>query len=111
MGRFVAKRIRRAGAAITAAAALVLAGCGGGNGDSTEGASEIGDTLVVDTSFIIETGDPGRTYDQTGYMVVKAVYDSLLTFEPGDETTPVPNLATYEQNEDATEFTFTLDGE
>ncbi len=107
----MAKRIRRAGAAVIASAALVLAGCSGGNGDNADGAGDIGDTLVIDTSFIIETGDPGRTYDQTGYMVVKAVYDSLLTFEPGDETTPVPNLATYEQNEDATEFTFTLDGE
>ena len=97
--------------ALTVSAALVLAGCGGGgNGDADSG-GEVGDTLVIDTSFIIETGDPGRTYDQTGYMVVKAVYDTLLTFEPGDETTPVPNLASYEQNEDATEFTFTLDGE
>lgn len=101
---------RRTLTAVALSAALLVAGCtaddANGNGDA-----EVGDTLVIDTSFIIETGDPGRTYDQTGYMVVKAVYDTLLTFEPGDETTPVPNLATYEQNDDATEFTFTLDGE
>lgn len=107
----MASRTRPALTAITLATALAVAGCTAADDSDADGGGGGSDTLVIDTSFIIETGDPGRTYDQTGYMVVKAVYETLLTFEPGDETTPVPGLASYEQNEDATEFTFTLDGE
>src|SRR5690625_900018 len=104
-------------AACSAAAALVLAACSGGNtanppsdGDESS-ASAGGETLVIDTAFSLETGDPGRTYVPTGNMVLHAVYDTLLTFEGSDEEFPVPSLATMEQNDDATEFTFTLTGE
>lgn len=99
----------RAAAALIAATALALAGCSGGNsadnGGNGEGAPS---TLVIDTAFSLETGDPGRNYVPTGNLVLHAVYDTLLTFT-GDDTTPQPSLATMEQNEDATEFTFTLD--
>ncbi|MFF2631453.1 ABC transporter substrate-binding protein [Microbacterium sp. NPDC058021] len=100
----------RAAAALVAVAALALAGCSGGN--SASNASDGGDagTLVVDTAFSLETGDPGRNYVPTGNMVLHAVYETLLTLE-GDDTTPQPALATMEQNEDATEFTFTLDAD
>lgn len=99
----------RAAAALVAVAALALAGCSGGNsaGGGSDGDAASG-TLVVDTAFSLETGDPGRNYVPTGNMVLHAVYDTLLTFT-GDDTTPQPSLATMEQNEDATEFTFTLD--
>lgn len=105
----MARPFASAAAALVAAAALTLAGCSGGNsadngsdGDGTSG------TLVVDTAFSLETGDPGRNYVPTGNLVLHAMYDTLLTFT-GDDTTPQPSLATMEQNDDATEFTFTLD--
>ena len=31
-------------------------------------------SLVIDTAFSIETGDPGHTYDPTGNMIAKALY-------------------------------------
>lgn len=99
----------RAAAALIAVGALALAGCSGGN--SASNSSDGGDaseTLVIDTAFSLETGDPGRNYVPTGNLVLHAVYDTLLTFT-GEDTTPQPALATMEQNEDATEFTFTLD--
>ncbi|MCR2815558.1 ABC transporter substrate-binding protein [Microbacterium sp. zg.Y843] len=100
----------RAAAALVAVSALALAGCSGGNSANTDadGGDSASGTLVVDTAFSLETGDPGRNYVPTGNMVLHAVYDTLLTLE-GDDTTPQPALATMEQNDDATEFTFTLD--
>ena len=92
--------------AFGAVAVLGLSGCAGGSG-TEEGASP--ETLVIDTAFTLETGDPGRNYVPTGYMVSKAVYETLLDFEGSDESSPVPGLASYEQNEDATVFTFILE--
>ncbi|EMQ96757.1 ABC transporter substrate-binding protein [Paeniglutamicibacter gangotriensis] len=87
------------------AATAMLAGCSGGSDSSAKAPS----SLVIDTAFTLETGDPGRNYVPTGYMVSKAVYETLLDFEGADESTPIPGLATFEQNEDATVFTFTLE--
>ncbi|MFE6996410.1 ABC transporter substrate-binding protein [Microbacterium sp. NPDC057659] len=103
----MARSLRHVAAAIVAVAALALAGCSGGNSAKNDDAGSVGGTLVVDTAFSLETGDPGRNYVPTGNMVLHAVYDTLLTFH-GDSTTPEPDLATMEQNADATEFTFTL---
>ena len=88
--------------------ALTLTGCAAGapSGDAAAPTS-----VVIDTAFTLETGDPGRNYVPTGYMVSKAVYETLLDFKGSDESTPVPGLATYTQNDDATEFTFTLDAD
>lgn len=109
---------RRALAASLITGALVLTSCSGGNSAgapaasdaATGGAAAPTGTLVVDTAFSIDTMDPARAYDPTGYLIQHAVYDTLLTFSPG-ATEPEPSLATYEQNDDATEFTFTLTGE
>lgn len=94
-------------------AALVLAACSGGNSaqpvEGASGQASGGGSLVVDTAFSIETGDPGNTYDPTGNMVAKAVYETLVDFEGSDVTTPVPGLASWEQDDEATEFTFTLE--
>lgn len=105
----MARSSRRAAAALVVVAALALAGCSGGNSASNNSSgSSAGGTLVVDTAFSLETGDPGRNYVPTGNMVLHAVYDTLLTFEGTDSSTPKPSLATMKQNADATEFTFTI---
>ena len=96
--------------ALGATALLALAGCSGGN-SATGGGQSGSDSLVIDTAFSIETTDPGHTYDPTGNMIAKALYETLVDFEGSDVSTPVPGLASWEQNDEATEFTFTLDGD
>lgn len=94
--------------AFATAAALALAGCSGGNSaDTSDGAAS--GTLVIDTAFSIETADPGHTYDPTGNMLAKALYETLVDFQGSDVSTPVPGLATWNANDAATEFTFTLE--
>lgn len=65
--------------------------------------------MVVDKSFDLKTADPGRQFEVTGTIVGVALYDTLLTFEDADVSTPVPHLAeSFEVNDNATEFTFQL---
>ncbi|WP_150461361.1 ABC transporter substrate-binding protein [Nesterenkonia ebinurensis] len=105
--------LARRAVALCLAGTLALTACSGGNtaqSDSdSNGAQASGETLVIDTAFSLETGDPGRNYVPTGSTVLHPIYETLLTFEGDDESEPVPGLATMEVNEDATEFTFTLD--
>ena len=92
--------------ALVAAVALVATGCASTSSDDTSAQPE---TLVIDKSFDLVTADPARMFETTGNIVLHAVYDSLLTFEDGDSTTPQPSLAeSYEVNDDATVYTFTL---
>ena len=64
---------------------------------------------MIGKSFDLATVDPGREFEMTGNIIVQAMYDTLLTFENNDVTEPKPGLATsWEVNDDATEFTFTL---
>ena len=48
-------------------------------------------------------------FETTGGIIIPAMYDTLLTFQNNDVSAPMPGLAeSWEANEDATEFTFTL---
>lgn len=102
------------------AAALGVAGCGGGNGSTAAGPSGSATTsgggggggsagtLVVDQSFVDKGIDPQRQFTPTNNMLVHAMYDTLITFEPG-KTDPKPSLAeSWEGSPDATTFTFKL---
>ena len=65
-------------------------------------------TLVVDTSFIVSSIDPARDLDPTGYIVDRALYDTLLT-EYGANTKVEPELASsYSASPNATTYTFHL---
>ena len=92
--------------------ATLLVGIGGAgsalaNGPLPEEAEP--NTLVIDKSFDLVTMDPNRMFETTGGIIIPAMYDTLLTFENNDTTEPKPSLAeSFEANEDATEFTFTL---
>ncbi|WP_439679204.1 ABC transporter substrate-binding protein [Embleya sp. MST-111070] len=108
------RAVRRAAApvAVTVAAAMMLAACGGAKKNTDDKGGGGGGTLVVDTSFSLKTADPGRTFEPTGIMVTRPVYDTLLTFANGDVTKPVPLLASsYEASPDAKTFTFPLRSE
>jgi peptide/nickel transport system substrate-binding protein len=100
-------------------AAFGTAGCGGsgstnppastgGGGTQTAAAGAPSGTLVIDQSFVDKGIDPGREFTPTNNMLVKAMYDTLVTFEPG-KTEPVPSLAaSWKGTKDAKRFTFTL---
>ena len=107
--------------AAVAAASLLLAACGGGStGGNDEGGTTTpaattdnnqgGDAsqIVIDTTFDIKTIDPAREYEPTGQILVKALYDTLLTFADDDTTKVIPDLADFEVNEDSTEVIVTL---
>lgn len=100
---------RRSLVAVGAVALLAVTGCSGGNSGGNNSSSA--DSLVIDTAFTIETADPGHNYDPTGNMLAKALYETLVDFEGSDVSTPVPGLASWEQNDEATEFTFMLEGD
>jgi peptide/nickel transport system substrate-binding protein len=92
--------------------ATLLIGIGGAgtalaNGPLPEEAEV--NTLVIGKSFDLVTMDPNRMFETTGGIIIPAMYDTLLTFQNNDVTEPMPGLAeSWEANEDATEFTFTL---
>ena len=90
-----------------AAVTMVISGCAspGGTSSASGGA---GSQIVIDTTFDIKTIDPGREYEPTGQIVVKALYDTLVTFADNDATAVIPDLASYTANDALTEFTFTL---
>ncbi len=66
-------------------------------------------TLVVGSSFIIKSLDPGRTIETTSNMINHSVYDSLVTFDGEDLTTPKPSLATdWKVSDGGRTYTFRL---
>ncbi|SJN20195.1 Dipeptide-binding ABC transporter, periplasmic substrate-binding component (TC 3.A.1.5.2) [Microbacterium esteraromaticum] len=102
---------RKSAIALGAVALLAITGCSGGNSANSNGDGNAsgGGSLVIDTAFSIETADPGHSYDPTGNMLAKAMYETLVDFKGSDVSTPIPGLASWEANDGATEFTFTLE--
>jgi peptide/nickel transport system substrate-binding protein len=112
------KRLGKSVGAIALIGALGAAGCGGsastspsgstGGGSTTKAGGAPTGTLVIDNSFVDKGIDPGHEFTPTNNMLVKAMYDTLVTFEPG-KTTPVADLAaSWKGTKDAKSFTFTL---
>ncbi len=92
-------------AGLLAAAALIV---GSAPCPALAGAAP-GTTLVVGSSFIIKSIDPGRTVETTSNMINHATYDSLVTFEGEDLRTPKPSLAIeWKVSEDGKTYTFKL---
>jgi peptide/nickel transport system substrate-binding protein len=72
-------------------------------------AQEEGSQLVIGANFVIQSLDPGRSIETTTNMINHSTYDSLVTFEGEDLTTPMPRLATeWTVSEDGKSYTFTL---
>ena len=90
-------------AGVAALAVLSFAAC------SSSSVTNTNRVLVIDKVFDLATGDPHRELGMTGALVAKALYSTLLTFSGGDESRPVPLLATsYTSSEDARTFIFKL---
>jgi peptide/nickel transport system substrate-binding protein len=72
-------------------------------------AQDEGAQLVIGANFVIQSLDPGRSIETTTNMINHSTYDSLVTFEGEDLTTPMPRLASeWTVSEDGTSYTFTL---
>jgi peptide/nickel transport system substrate-binding protein len=66
-------------------------------------------TLVVGASFVVKSLDPGRTVETTSNMINHSTYDSLVTFDGEDLSTPRPSLATeWKVSPDGKTYTFKL---
>lgn len=66
------------------------------------------DTLVIARTLAVNSLDPSRAFCDTCQFYLTAVYETLVTLAP-DNQTLVPNLAeSWEVNDDFTEFTFNL---
>jgi peptide/nickel transport system substrate-binding protein len=51
--------------------------------------------LVVETVFDHTSLDPSRTFNRSGAMLSKALYETLTTLDPSDPTKVIPGLAEY----------------
>ena len=72
-------------------------------------AQEDGSQLVIGANFVIQSLDPGRSIETTTNMINHSTYDSLVTFDGEDLTTPKPRLASeWTISEDGATYTFTL---
>lgn len=92
--------------AITGALALVTAaGCGGTNSSINK---EKNKALVVDTTFDIKTIDPARQFEFTGSTIDDQVYQTALTFKPGDFDKPADGLCSYTLSKDQKTVTLKL---
>jgi peptide/nickel transport system substrate-binding protein len=93
---------------------LAVSGCSAGGGGNASpsgggGGGGGGGTLVIDKSFDLKTSDPARSFELTGSIVDKAIYETALDFEGSDVTTVLPGIATYEENADSTVLTLTVE--
>ena len=94
---------RVTGAALGVAGLVLAAGCGGG--DDPRGRDQ---TLVVETSFNLQTIDPHRQFDFTGKLFASQIYQTALRFEGDDVSEPVDGLCSYEISDDQKVVTLTL---
>jgi peptide/nickel transport system substrate-binding protein len=94
--------------ALAATIALVAAAAQSSSGANQRASQTVDETLVIDTSFVVQTIDPQRMFEPTSQIAVKGMYDTLLTLK-GSSTTPQPWLATsWKVSKDAKTFTFKL---
>jgi len=100
--------MRRTRWACLALVALAVSACSSGGAGGASGGGAAGDAIVIDTFFDLKTVDPGREYELTGNLLTKAMYETLLTFDGGDVTKPLPGLADFTLSPDATTLTLTL---
>jgi peptide/nickel transport system substrate-binding protein len=78
-------------------------------GTAPAASATAGQTLVIDNAFLLKTADPGRTFEPTGDLIERGLYDTLLTFNDSDLTTPVPDLASsYTLSPNGKTYTFKL---
>ncbi len=103
------KRIQLAAAAVTAVAALTLAGCGGGdsNAGSSGGAAKAATALTLGILQEPSSWDPAQAHVGHQLQPFQTVYDTLILREPDGTLSPM--LATeWSYNDDRTQLTIDL---
>lgn len=97
--------------AVIAMALIGMTACSA-SGDSADPKDSSGasSSVVIDASFIVKTIDPARAFEDTASLVDRALYQTLLTFEGGDVTTPVNGLASYEFSDEDKVMSLTMLG-
>ncbi|MGI4895556.1 MAG: ABC transporter substrate-binding protein [Janthinobacterium lividum] len=96
------------------ASTALLAGCSsdsGSNSDSGGGESAAGASLVVDNAFDLKTADPARSFELTGAMVNKQIYETALTYTGSDVSEPVPQICSFTISDDNRVVTLTIEGD
>ena len=98
---------RRLGVAITALAALLLAGCGQGVPDVDEGAA--GGILLFGNGAEPKTLDPQRATGVTENRIISALIEGLIAYHPTDDNLPEPGVAeSWEHSADYSQWIFRL---
>ncbi|NAZ83115.1 ABC transporter substrate-binding protein [Kineococcus sp. R8] len=93
-----------------AASAATLVACSSDDGGSGE-APAAGAALVVDNAFDLKTADPARSFELTGALLNRQTYETALTFQGSDVSTPVPQIASFTISDDARVVTLKIEGE
>src|SRR3954471_24533300 len=90
-----------------AATALVLAACGGSDGDSGDSGSGSGGTLTIGTTDKVTTLDPAGSYDNGSFAVMNQVYPFLMNTPYGSPDVE-PDIAESADFSSPTEYTVKL---
>ena len=93
--------------------AVSLGACGAAEGSKAAagaGGVDYG-TLVVDNQLNVVTIDPARSFETTTASILRAVYETALTFKGNDLAKLQPSVCTYEISDDNKVVTLTLNGD
>jgi peptide/nickel transport system substrate-binding protein len=90
-----------------AATALVLAACGGSDGDSADSGSGSGSTLTIGTTDKVTTLDPAGSYDNGSFAVMNQVFPFLMNTPLGSPDVE-PDIAESAEFTSPTQYTVTL---
>ncbi len=95
---------------------ILAVGCGDPEDIDTEAPDQEAETEEVEDKQVVmginpeyNTFDPAHAYEKSATMIMKVLYDNLVTFEGEDTVTPRPMVAeSWEISEDNKTYTFDL---
>lgn len=99
-------------AVVVSLAPLTVSACSKA-GTSSSGGTDAGaanKTLVIDNAFDLKTTDPARSFEFTGVMLDRQIYETALSFTGGDLKKVVNGLCSYSMSADNKVLTLKLDG-
>lgn len=97
---------RTAGVALTLGTAAALAAC---SGPVTVGSGGDGSaSLIYELGFEMTTFDPAAIFDVSASTIDGQIYEQLVDYAPGSDELVGELAESWERNDDATEYRFTL---